>query len=204
VACYWYNNTAFNNKGANFFMQGITYNGGSDYVKTNRGILRNNIAFTGTAITFGDGPGVDASSNTWDLSGIRVTAEDFRSTDTTGVFGPRKADGSLPDVQFLKLAAGSDLIDKGENVGLPFYGVAPDLGAFEYQDPAIIIAAPYQKTMQLSKGLPETGNCTNQGIYDLSGRRIPPGRGDKTYRIFIHDRRTPEGSHCAWTSLHTR
>jgi len=31
----------------------------------------------------------------------------------------------------LRLAAGSDLIDAGTNVGLPFNGTAPDLGAFE-------------------------------------------------------------------------
>ena len=32
----------------------------------------------------------------------------------------------------MKLVAGSDLIDKGIDVGLPFNGSAPDLGAFEY------------------------------------------------------------------------
>lgn len=44
---------------------------------------------------------------------------------------PRKADGSLPDINFMKLAPGSDLIDAGINVGLPFSGSAPDLGFSE-------------------------------------------------------------------------
>jgi hypothetical protein len=44
---------------------------------------------------------------------------------------PRKANGSLPDVQFGHLAPGSGLIDKGVNVGLPYNGAAPDLGPFE-------------------------------------------------------------------------
>jgi hypothetical protein len=44
---------------------------------------------------------------------------------------PRKADGSLPDVELMHLVDGSDLIDRGEDVGLPFTGSAPDLGAFE-------------------------------------------------------------------------
>jgi len=35
-------------------------------------------------------------------------------------------------VDFLKLAAGSQMIDKGTNVQLPFVGAAPDLGAYEY------------------------------------------------------------------------
>jgi hypothetical protein len=54
------------------------------------------------------------------------------STAVTGVLGPRKADGSLPDVDFLKLKAGSPLIDKGTDVMLPFVGAKPDLGADEF------------------------------------------------------------------------
>jgi hypothetical protein len=62
-----------------------------------------------------------------------TTTADFLSLDTTGVRGPRKADGSLPDVPFLHLAAGSSLIDAGTPVsGLSYYGSAPDIGAFEF------------------------------------------------------------------------
>ena len=70
------------------------------------------------------------ATNSW-MPPFTVSSADFASLDTTGVAGPRKADGSLPDVHFLHLAAGSDLIDGGTNVGLPFKGNAPDLGAFE-------------------------------------------------------------------------
>jgi MYXO-CTERM domain-containing protein len=52
--------------------------------------------------------------------------------ESSGALGPRQADGSFPNVDFLKLAAGSQMIDKGTNVGLPFAGTAPDLGAYEY------------------------------------------------------------------------
>ena len=45
--------------------------------------------------------------------------------------GVRNADGSLPVMPFLRLAATSGLIDKGTNVGLPYAGAAPDLGCFE-------------------------------------------------------------------------
>jgi hypothetical protein len=44
---------------------------------------------------------------------------------------PRKPNGDLPDVPFLHLAPGSDAIDRGVDVGRPFKGQAPDLGAFE-------------------------------------------------------------------------
>jgi len=60
---------------------------------------------------------------------------DFITLDTTGVRGPRKEDGSLPDVPFMHLAPGSQFIDAGTNVGLPYYGTRPDLGCFETNFP---------------------------------------------------------------------
>lgn len=69
-------------------------------------------------------------SNSWD-SKFKVDASDFVSIDTTGVSWPRQADGSLPNIQLMHLAKGSDLIDAGIDLGLPFQGLAPDLGAFE-------------------------------------------------------------------------
>lgn len=55
----------------------------------------------------------------------------FISIDSLGIRGPRNADGTLPHINFMKLAAGSNMIDGGVDVGLPFNGSAPDLGAFE-------------------------------------------------------------------------
>lgn len=70
------------------------------------------------------------ATNSW-MSGFSASTADFVSLDTTGVSGPRKADGSLPDVAFLHLASGSDLIDRGTDVGFLYKGNGPDLGAFE-------------------------------------------------------------------------
>ena len=149
----WYNNTSFQN-GTNFNMLASTWsepNGKgtrTDGVKLTGDkahILRNNIAFPNKndymdAATYG----VDSQFNTWDLN-ITPAAKDFLSiTDpsltakdvtveaTAGALGPRQADGSLPNVDFMKLAAGSAMIDKGTDVKLPFVGAAPDLGAYEY------------------------------------------------------------------------
>jgi hypothetical protein len=84
--------------------------------------------------------------NTWDLN-ITPAATDFLSIsdpsvtgtgvaiESSGALGPRAADGSMPAVDFLKLAAASRMIDKGTNVGLPFVGAAPDLGAYEFGAP---------------------------------------------------------------------
>lgn len=119
VSDHFYNNTSFGNRGANFNMLGL--NG-------NVGILRNNLSYGGTAVS--NGTGIDDAGNSWNLP-VMVSDADFLSVSPTGMDGPRKADGSLPDVAFMHLQKGSDLIDKGQDVKLPFNDAAPDLGAFE-------------------------------------------------------------------------
>ncbi|MGE5605371.1 MAG: right-handed parallel beta-helix repeat-containing protein [Bacteroidota bacterium] len=69
-------------------------------------------------------------NNSWNLS-VTASAEDFMSIAEALAMAPRNPDGSLPNNDFAKLVSGSDLIDKGVNVGLPYKGAAPDLGAFE-------------------------------------------------------------------------
>jgi hypothetical protein len=128
VGDHWTNNTGYMN-GANFNMHGTL----ADGTTANVGILRNNIAFGGAAITNATGAMVDSAYNSWDAAlGVSVSSADFQSTSIAGMDGPRQADGSLPCLPFMRLAQGSDLIDKGQNVSLPFSGSAPDLGAFEY------------------------------------------------------------------------
>src|SRR6476620_792825 len=127
----WFNNTSY--------MNGTQYNmlasppGDSSMMITLTGDkvhrMRNNIGFPNKNINM---MGVDTMANTWDLN-ITPAAADFASTsDANVIMGPRKADGSLPDVSFMHLAANSQMINKGTDVGLPFAGSAPDLGAFEY------------------------------------------------------------------------
>jgi hypothetical protein len=69
-----------------------------------------------------------------------VEDSDFLSLDGTQLLKPRNKDGSLPDIDFLHLIPGSDLIDAGINVGLPFSGQAPDIGAFETVPPTPVVA----------------------------------------------------------------
>jgi pectate disaccharide-lyase len=73
-------------------------------------------------------------NNTWNL-GITVTAGDYVSMTEAAAVAPRQADGSLPDNGFGRLTATSSLIDRGVDVGLPYNGSAPDLGAYEYVAP---------------------------------------------------------------------
>jgi uncharacterized protein YjdB len=73
-----------------------------------------------------------ASYNSWQTPpGVTLTNADFISLDSTGISGARQNNGSLPKIDFLKLTGTSDLINAGVNVGLPYYGSAPDLGFSE-------------------------------------------------------------------------
>jgi hypothetical protein len=40
----------------------------------------------------------------------------------------------LPDITYLRLVSGSNLRNAGVDLGLPYDGSAPDLGAFESTD----------------------------------------------------------------------
>ncbi len=72
----------------------------------------------------------DEKYNSWNI-GTVVKSSDFLSLDDSGVEGPRQPDGSLPDIDFMKLSINSQLVDKGIDIGLPYSGKAPDLGVEE-------------------------------------------------------------------------
>jgi hypothetical protein len=119
----WFHNTAFNNP-RNFDM--LADEGAADHY------LRNNLAAgSGTALAQATQDEIDDEFNSWSLP-VDVSDADFLSTAADEATMPRQADGSLPNVSFLKLVEGSDLIDAGTDVGLYFVGDAPDLGAFEF------------------------------------------------------------------------
>lgn len=123
VANDYFNNTSYGNR-PDFDMRGINSSGAA----VGRGNLRNNIAYTGTLLA--NMNGTTASHNSWNV-GVPLSDAQFRSVSTSGWDALRQADGSLPVLPHLRLAANSALIDKGTNVGLPHSGSAPDLGAFE-------------------------------------------------------------------------
>src|SRR4029077_21006928 len=125
----WYNNTSFNN-GTQYNMLAspadmpdvtITLTGALAH------IMRNNLGMPNRNSNM---TGVDTMFNSWDLSLTPATA-DFLSTsdpsvsgtgmsiESSGALGPRAPDGTMPKIDFLKLAAGSKMIDKGTDVGLP-------------------------------------------------------------------------------------
>lgn len=116
VSMTHYNCTSYSNDVEGFDCQGTA-------------TLRNCIALSNSPNT-DFGGSVDDTFNSWN-GGVTATTGDFLSIDSTGADGARQSDGSLPELDFLRLAPGSDLIDAGTDVGLPFNGAAPDMGAYE-------------------------------------------------------------------------
>ncbi len=128
----WFNNTAYDN-GTQFNMLASTWDAAGNRTdgvtltgdKVHR--MRNNVGFPNDNTNMN---GVENTFNSWNLSIVPANG-DFVSVMDAGFMGPRQPDGSLPNLDFMKLRAGSQLIDKGTNVGLPFAGSAPDLGCYE-------------------------------------------------------------------------
>ncbi len=123
------NNTAYRNR-VNFNLLGREANNTTDIPGIGHR-LKNNLGFAGgTEVAQLNRLLSDASDNYFSLP-ITIGAEDFLGFDEADLMKPRQPNGDLPEIKFLHLAPGSAAIDRGVDVGRPFNGKAPDLGAFE-------------------------------------------------------------------------
>lgn len=130
--------------GGGIFINNTSYKNGVNYNMLCR--LNDNVTdIAGYGITMKNNLGYKARSsevnnldkpksflfnNYFDLN-LTVNDADFLSVDETQLTAARKTDGSLPDITFMQIAPGSDLVDRGVNAGYPFQGKGPDLGCFE-------------------------------------------------------------------------
>jgi hypothetical protein len=92
-------------------------------------ILRNNLSYNESAGIFLTN--LIHDHNSWDSS-VTVTSGDFVSVDDTQLINSRDSVGNLPIITAFHLIAGSDLINAGVEVGLPYNGAFPDMGCFKY------------------------------------------------------------------------
>ena len=132
---------------------------------------------------------VTEDHNTFKLSGIygntqpnpsfSLSDNDFISLDTTQLRRQRKTDGSLPDITFLKLKEGSDLIDAGVNLGLPYSGTAPDIGYAEYDSGSVTIPTPVFVNAVIQNATPTKLEMT----YSLTLAGIIPSPTAFTVRV---------------------
>ena len=124
-------------------------------------------------------------NNSWDLS-IAADYTDFISTSETDALAPRQADGSLPDNGFARLKPGSALIDKGVDVGITYFGSAPDLGAYEFNPTDVAETKnvkpetvslkqncpnPFNPSTVIKYQVPATGNVVLK-VYDMLGKEV--------------------------------
>jgi hypothetical protein len=189
------NNTAVNNGSRNFRFDEDPSTASPPTTHT----LRNNVSLLGGGVQIDTGNTHD--HNSWN-PGVTISAADFLSTTdpltTNGAYAPitdragtttpthatgpamapRLADGSLPPLDFMRLVTGSDLINAGVDVGLPYNGSAPDLGAYEYIPPVVYDPADFNHDgfvriddlVILREGYGTTTGATNaQGDADLDG-----------------------------------
>lgn len=172
-----YHNTAYQNRGVNF-----NFDDDRNVTELGTYVLRNNVSL-GASVRM-DATVTDHQYNSWNSSIDRASAIDFLSLDDTGADGPRLPDGSLPVLDFLRLAPGSDLIDAGIDVGLPFSGAAPDLGAYEFEQEdtavetehvsrgALRLVGPNPVRHSTRLAVEPTGGAARVEVFDALGRHV--------------------------------
>lgn len=150
---YWYNNSAYRNStNFNMLSQMITKSTktGNDTTIDCAGIrhiLKNNLSlkYSSQRDTLNLGTSTNQFNSFTPGMGVTVSTDDFLSIDEALLISPRQADGSLPKVNFMRLKQGSDLINKGVNLGFPYFGAAPDFGAFEFEESTALNFPNYNK-----------------------------------------------------------
>jgi hypothetical protein len=120
------NCTAWDNGGKNFNLNHDSTNAPMVGVH----VVRNNLSIAGgSSDSFR--AGTLLTNNSWQVVSPAANASDVLSVDPSGMLGPRRDDGSPPELLFLRPVPRGRLVDKGVNTGQPFSGSAPDLGAYE-------------------------------------------------------------------------
>jgi hypothetical protein len=190
-----------NGVGRVFCYNCISYNDGRGYSFPNntdpRGAntFANNISLGSGSNSFGTG--TVFQTNTW--NGIPVSVADFESVAIDGSMAPRNADGSLPYMGGLfRLVTNSGLIDKGTDIALPFIGLAPDLGPFEYDpttDVDIVPAIHANVSINYNSGNKEIaiqGSITSVEVFQITGVKIY-SRNISSERLNIQVNNWPKG-----------
>jgi uncharacterized repeat protein (TIGR02059 family) len=157
-----YNCTSYNNSELGFAFNYVDRGGTI--------IMENNIAYL-HKYNASLRSGVINTNNSWNNS-LTVSDADFVSLNSAGAKGARGSDGSLPALTYLHLASGSDFINAGKSIGIPFSGSAPDLGAYEITGttPTPTITLPVFSTATVENTTP----TLLQMNYDLALASIVP------------------------------
>ena len=117
------NNTAWANGGKNYNL-----NHGTNTIPH---VVRNNLSMNGTS-SDGFTSGTLATNNSWQL-GLSPAAgtNDLLNADPAYAKADRRDDGAMAETPFLRPVPTARLVNKGVDIGEPYFGTAPDVGAFE-------------------------------------------------------------------------
>jgi len=203
---FWYNNSAYQNI-SNFNMLNRPTREDAENIDGDGydHVLKNNLSYQ-KAIGYRNTANIDTSLNTlvtnsWQLS-LSLSDSDFESLDIDLLKSPRKENGSLPDVDFMKPTEGSKIINAGTDIGFEFLGDAPELGAIEVDYPTNVKSNdksipkkmslfhnypnPFNPTTNISYEVPYSSNIVIT-IYDSVGREIKTlvneMKGSGTYNV---------------------
>ena len=125
-----------NNPGAMTLAHNTAFNNGRNYIfsytlpEMGQAVFLNNVSALPTDRHAQTPPDAVLAGNSWQ-DPAEVTEDMFLSVDTELAKAPRQEDGSLPEIDLLKPVPGSFLVDGGVAIGEPYYGDAPDIGAYE-------------------------------------------------------------------------
>lgn len=149
------------------YRNGINFGMGGSLNDGQKHALRNNISYKGKN---GDSftSGSEEVSNAWNLS-VQVSDADFVSLDTSLATAARDANGKVPMAGLFELASGSDLIDKGTDIGYEYVGSAPDLGPFEY---SATESSSTEETTRVVKQTPSSPLSKQTRHFDALGKAI--------------------------------
>lgn len=127
--CDWFNNSAFRN-GSDFNFLGRLADNVTDVPGSGHRI-RNNLSHGTRNATAHFKPEQNEADHNAFPPALKLADRDFVSLNEGELLRPRQTHGALPDIGFLRPVPDSVVIDRGVDVGLPFRGARPDLGAFE-------------------------------------------------------------------------
>ena len=184
----WYNNSAYRNS-TNFNMVNRE-SPESDNINVQGydHVLKNNLTYKARSseTAYIDTALNTLANNSFGLP-ITITDDDFISLDENLLISPRKPDGSLPDIDFMRPAQGSEIIDAGVDIGFEFMGDAPELGAFEVDNSTDIAKEegslpeemtlfqnypnPFNSATTISFYIPERENVKLK-LHDILGNEI--------------------------------
>ncbi len=169
-----------NNNGIMTIYNCTSYNNGNNYGFSNSSygtlIIRNCASLDSKGSNSFSSKSVTQAFNSWN-TGFTCVDADFASLDYTQMLNNRQPDGSLPEITLLHLTPTSGMIDKGTNVGYSFYGLAPDLGAYEFNPglTAIPSVAGNDISVNYSTSTHEIsikGDMSLVKVYQLNGREV--------------------------------